>query len=217
MKQKRVIDWPGVRRRMQASTEALHDALHPNDEAIRDAFERSAQRLAERTLEGADSDDALAVLVFRLGTDRYAVKLNEVAEVGPLRRYTRVPGGPSELFGVISHRGEIRSVINLGRLLGRESEQQIKHGFFVHVRTGAREIRLRVDELDQVLDLRTADIISVKEADVRLPDHFVTGLTRDGIAILQADALFSASRALKVTQERYGTASAGIGDAEGRR
>src|SRR5215813_13504069 len=63
------------------------------------------------------STDAIVVM---LGSGRFAVDLESVAEVGRAPAVTRVPGLPSWLAGVANWRGRILPVIDLRTLLGAD-------------------------------------------------------------------------------------------------
>jgi len=62
-------------------------------------------------------DDAVIV---RLGDGRFAVALEQVAEVGKVPIVTRVPGAPGWVAGVVNWRGRILAVLDLGALLGAD-------------------------------------------------------------------------------------------------
>lgn len=77
-------------------------------------------QLAGESIAAAEAP-ADAVVV-RLGAGRFAVALDEVAEVGKVPPVTRVPGAPGWVAGVVNWRGRILAVVDLGLLLGAEGE-----------------------------------------------------------------------------------------------
>ena len=78
-----------------------------------------ARRLAERAEPAAARDqDAVGALSFRLGDERFALPVNEVASVVPFGAPTPVPGASPALIGVMAIKGEVHTVFNLARLLG---------------------------------------------------------------------------------------------------
>ena len=189
------IHWPDVRRRLKVSDEALQRALHPDEETIQKTLLRRAQRLANRRTEAAAPLDLLSLLVFRIGDDRYAFPLADVAGVGPLTRCVPVPGGPPELCGVILDGGEARSVLDLARLLGRTAGESAQRGFFVRLRANHCELRVRVDGLEQALHAAPADLAAGDAQGLDLPEKWVEHVHRDGIVVLRADALCAEARA----------------------
>lgn len=182
------INWTHVHDRLQACDQALQGALHPDDASMEATFGRRARQLAKRRSVAQETSDALRLLVFRLGQDQYAFPLNDVAEVGPLTRCTPVPGGPPALHGVISHRGEVRSVVDLAYVLNRQSADT-QRGFFMHLRSEHQDIRVRVESLEQVVHAMPDQLIAPEDAVVGVPKAWVRCVHRDGIVILRAEAL----------------------------
>ncbi|MDQ1683823.1 MAG: hypothetical protein QOC82_560 [Frankiaceae bacterium] len=73
--------------------------------------------------EQPDSDAEQAAgeaVVVRLGSGRFAVALESVAEVGRVPAITRIPGGPDWLAGVANWRGRLMPVLDLRGLLGAD-------------------------------------------------------------------------------------------------
>ena len=68
----------------------------------------------------SSADEAGEAVVVRLGSGRFAVALDSVAEVGRVPAVTRIPGGPDWLAGVANWRGRLMPVLDLRGLLGAE-------------------------------------------------------------------------------------------------
>jgi chemotaxis signal transduction protein len=64
--------------------------------------------------------DAGEAVVVRLGSGRFAVSLESVAEVGRVPAVTRIPGGPDWLAGVANWRGRLLPILDLRGLLGAD-------------------------------------------------------------------------------------------------
>src|SRR5437762_13989481 len=108
--------WTAVRERRARVEAALGGSLAPDASAIEEVYWRRAARMAVRTAVATDAT-TLAILVFGLGTERYAIELSLLAEVFPFRGCTAVPGAPAHLLGVINVRGDFRAVLDLRRPL----------------------------------------------------------------------------------------------------
>lgn len=78
---------------------------------------RRAQSLA---LEAEDEQavDSMGVLLFRLGDEWYAVKVDDVREIYQEYSITPMPCVPEYILGVVSIRGEIVSVTDLAKMMG---------------------------------------------------------------------------------------------------
>jgi purine-binding chemotaxis protein CheW len=113
---------------MSSSGESVYDKLRTSiaqlDEKLREG--NSSERgvhpriLAERTKRIAKTPvrvdrtpDSISCIVFERSGRRYAVQLEDIDDVGPLSRVTRVPGVPPYFLGVASRRGRIVAVVDL--------------------------------------------------------------------------------------------------------
>ncbi|MFZ6045078.1 chemotaxis protein CheW [Pseudomonas sp. CR3202] len=78
---------------------------------------------ASRTRAPARVARGRLYLQFRMGSDRYALDVSEVAEVLPLRQLKQVPEAPAWVAGVLAHRGVLVPVVDLGVLaFGRPAQ-----------------------------------------------------------------------------------------------
>ena len=65
-------------------------------------------------------------LLFELGQDRYALDVQQVAEVLPLVGITPIPQAPPAVAGIVSYRGAPVPVIDVSQLtLGRPAERRL--------------------------------------------------------------------------------------------
>lgn len=190
IKEHTTIDWADVKKRLAASEAALQAVMSPDADAIRQALDRRARRLAAAGSESADQADAIACLMMHVGRDRVAVEITWVEEVGRLLSCTAVPSASSHLCGIFAHNGEVRSVLDLGSLLDRASSAVSRDGYFVHLRHEDAEMRVRVDEVSHVFRA-SVDALSTQAADdVGLPTGSVRGVFRDGTVLLRVGHLF---------------------------
>ncbi len=79
--------------------------------------------LAAKRGAGAGRKNAL-FLVFRIGSERYALQAVEVAEVLPRLQLKPIPRAPAWVAGVFAHRGAVVPVIDLCALTFGEPAQQ---------------------------------------------------------------------------------------------
>lgn len=154
-------------------------------QTLEQVYQRRARQLAERP--AAETESAtLGVLVFALGTERYAIELSHLSEVLPHRECTAVPGAPPALLGVINVRGDIQPVVDLRRLLDL-APGTLTTGYVLMLRDQDRQIGIRVDNVEEVRQidparLTTADGTAIAGA------RFVKALTADTVMLLDARA-----------------------------
>lgn len=65
-------------------------------------------------------------LLFRLGTDRYALAADQVIEVLPMLDIKALPGSPAAIAGLIDYRGSLVPVVDVNALaLGRPARSRL--------------------------------------------------------------------------------------------
>ena len=111
-----------------------------------------------------------------------AAPIDHVRETIAVRPITRVFRTPPSVAGIISLRGEIIAVLDLGALLGMQASARSDETRIVIVRHDGRDAGLLVDRLAQIREIAEEDIASppptlsprvaaVLEGIVSLPDH----------------------------------------------
>jgi purine-binding chemotaxis protein CheW len=177
------IDWDLVRTRLRASEAALEEAATENPARLEAAYRERAARLAKVHVRSKPAAAGLPALVFRLNKERYAIELKDVAEVLPLAGCTPVPGSPPEFLGVINLRGELRAVLDLGRLLSLSANEDGHSGFVLILRRQGREIGLKIDRVEDLLEIRPEELTLPVEG------KYVKALTPDTLMLLDVDAV----------------------------
>jgi purine-binding chemotaxis protein CheW len=175
------IDWTAVQDRLRASELALEQALTPNPQRIEQVYRQRAVRLASVELSRKPPSFGLSALVFRLGQERYAIGLHELAEVLPFRRCVPVPGASRQFLGVINLRGELRSVLNLGILLTPSEGGNGEAGFVLMLRRPGKEIGLKVDRIEELREIQQEELMPPPQGSYGL------GLVSGALTLLNVD------------------------------
>jgi purine-binding chemotaxis protein CheW len=130
------------------------------------------------------------LVLFRVGDLVCAAVATAVREILPRQRATRIPGAPIAVQGLINVRGELVTLIDGGRLLGRDATGQ--GGVVVLLRWGDLGVAVTVDE---VLDLVpvAAGALAPREELAGIDPAVVRAVGRHGdrsFIVLDLDALF---------------------------
>jgi purine-binding chemotaxis protein CheW len=152
------IDWKVVHSRLRASELALEEILTPNAQRVEDAYRKRAAELAIGDRGRKPVSSGVQVMVFRLGLERYAIEIKEVAEVLPLAGCVAVPGASRQFSGVISVRGELRAVLDLRFLIAPSGNGSSETGFVMMLRRPGREIGLKVDHIDALREIELQEL-----------------------------------------------------------
>jgi chemotaxis signal transduction protein len=98
------------------------------------------------------------VIVFTVGTARYALELRWVREVVSLGFVTNVPTAPAALGGVCNLHGAILPVLDVGVLIDGTPGLPARQGDgALVVEHDGMECALRVDQVDHVASLQAGD------------------------------------------------------------
>lgn len=102
--------------------------------------------------------DAMRVLSFVLGKEKYGVDITQAKEVFRSERFTKIPGTPPFAVGVTNLRGQIVSVIDIRYFLGLPVERP-PQGMWVIV-TDVREglVGLWVDRISEAVKVQRSAI-----------------------------------------------------------
>ena len=181
------IDWDVVRTRLRTSERALEEAMGESPERIDAVYRQRAARMAKGRSEPAG--DRLKVLVFRLGPERYAIEVAEVAEAAPLERCAPVPGSLPVFAGVINLRGELRAVVDLARLLAlsggsnNSNSSNNDAAFVLVLRQRGQSIGFKVDRIEELREIVRGELSSLAEG------KYVTGVAPGMLMLLSVDAV----------------------------
>lgn len=122
----------------------------------------------------------LALLVFRLSDQFYALSVVDVYEVVGMVNYVQLPGADSALLGLVNRRGSPMPLLDLRRAFGMAAASPCASDLFIVVTVGEQFLGLIVDEVLHVLHVSVADLSPAQNADER-----VSHIVHDGQQIYQ--------------------------------
>jgi purine-binding chemotaxis protein CheW len=105
-------------------------------------------------------------LTFSLGTQRYAISIDEVVEVAAMVEVTKVAGMPPQVLGVINRHGTVLPLIDLRPMLRQSGGRINPSMLFIVGVSGDQHVGLLVDDVHQVeyLSLNDASPAKLGEA-----------------------------------------------------
>jgi purine-binding chemotaxis protein CheW len=186
------LDWALAYRRLArlAATEAASMADPTREAALLDERARALARPLERHTQAGP---LLELVHFRSGGQDYALETRFVREV--LRapeQLVPLPGAPEPLRGLTLLHGEVLAVVELAPLFGRAAPDP--HGPVLVVGTGRPELGLRADGVEEVLVLARDTLLPPPPALGARERTLVSGISRDGIIVLEGEALLGDGR-----------------------
>ena len=116
-----------------------------------------AERLAERKSVETKADNGEAILVFKMGEERFALRMKMVLTIVPFVKVTPVALTAPEVLGVMANKGEVHSVYDLAKLLQlpAATQQQAGGGQILVLRGDKHRAGVRVDSIEAIDFLET--------------------------------------------------------------
>ena len=187
------IDWQGLKEKMRQVEHFFSNPVDPDQ--VKRIYRQRAQQLAQRRVQDTRQISEIAVLVFTLRQDTYAIELIHLAEILPFKDCTPVPKTPQTIRGVIDVRGEIRCVLDLARLLELdEGKDQVNpdtnnNGGYILI-LKRNQAGLKIDHLQRILYV---DAKQVEQAAGQSDDRYGNrkGVLPGNIILLDADKILA--------------------------
>ena len=190
MNARREIDWDEVRCCASRSSNRRWSAARASIPTGSRGFTPKRATSWRRGARDERPDASWPALVFVLGGERYCLAVAALVEILPFARYSPVPGGPPELLGVTSVRGEIRSVLDLAHLLALPGEHDASRGYIVLVRHAGQEIGLRVDAVERIESIAPESLLAI-DGQERTGEHPGRVRTPGRATVLTVEEIFS--------------------------
>ena len=138
-------------------------------------------------------DESSQFCGFRIGSNFYAIPVQNVQEVIKNQRITGVPLSETHIRGLISLRGQVVTSVSLRTLFGLEEDFHEDHMNII-VRSDDALIALAVDQIEDILQLRRENFESTPDTlDPKIKD-FIMGVykeEKDLIIILDLDKILT--------------------------
>jgi purine-binding chemotaxis protein CheW len=187
--ERKKIDWDAAKQQLAQAESALQKALGTDAARIEEVYRRREAELAKPRTETSASVRTINVLVFSLEPETYGLPIAELTEVLPFTRCTPVPRAAAEIAGVINLRGELRSVIDLRRLLSVPAVAEEPGDCILMFKNGNDAVGLKVGRVEKVQMIREDELASPEGSDAGGSSSYFKGLSPDKVIVLDAAAL----------------------------
>lgn len=151
-----------------------------------------AKRLAEPEVDQDLLAESVSLLQFRTISSAYAINLSAVDAVIRITDIFPVPLTPKHIPGVIRRRGVTTALVNLRFFFYPSMEALIDEDFAIVVVARNKTFALQVEEIDGVFPQLKSGIHPVPESFDKVQSPFISGVTMDGLAILNLEQLLLA-------------------------
>ena len=120
--------------------------------------------------------EEMQVVAFRLNAEEYAVDILSVHEINKMLDITRVPRAPEYIQGVVNLRGNVIPVLNLHQRFQLGEFRQTEDSRIIIFRYEDVPAAIMVDQVLEVLGIRTADIEKASQVYGSLNSELIQGV-----------------------------------------
>ncbi len=144
------------------------------------------ERAAKLSVEAAETheNEEIEVLKFMLDKEVYAVESKYIRGVYPLKRFTSVPCTPSHVTGIINIRGQILSVIDLGKFFELPRKGLSDLNQVIILNNSEMEFGILADEISGVIKVSANDIETGLPTLTDIRADYLRGVTKERLIIL---------------------------------
>lgn len=147
-------------------------------------LERRARELARKSLEESSTGHFISVLTFLLAGETYAIPIETVREVRPLKQLTRVPFTPSFVVGVVNLRGNILSLMDIRKFLGTAGQELADLHITIVVEAAGLEVGILAKRVNEVAMLPLHELTLPPATISSTAQEFIQGVSSDGTILL---------------------------------
>jgi len=190
--------WEELRRRLAAAREAINREPTPAEK--QSILRARAAILARDPAEEGTTAVYIEVLEFRLASELYGIETTHVSATVPLQELTPLPGTPPFVLGLINHRGQILSVIDLKKFFDLPDKGLTDLNKVIIVRSDEMEFGVLADEIIGVRQTRRDEIQPALPTLTGVREEYLLGVTRERTVLLDGRRLL-ADRSLVINDE----------------
>ena len=165
--------------------------LKKNAPSTKDILADRARQLARRSTDDSRSADMLTVVEFRMAHETYALELNRIRVIHPLKTLTVIPGVPDFIKGVINLRGEIVSVVDLKIFFELPDDGVTRLSQVIILSGGDMEFGILADKILGISEIPKSALQPSLATLTGIRQDYLKGVTGDGRVVLDDEKLLS--------------------------
>jgi len=165
-----------------------------NDAANGKILQTRARKLARQVSAENKQADTITVVEFRIAHEIYALGLQRIRIIHPLRELTFIPGTPDFVRGVINLRGEIISVVDLKVFFDLPNQGATSLSQIIILTSEKMEFGILADEVLGIVEISKKDIQASLPTLTGVRADYLKGVTGAGVVVLDEEKLLGDER-----------------------
>lgn len=163
----------------------------PSGEEKTKILKKRAKKLAASVKTEEVKEENLEVVEFLLSQERYGLESQYIREVYPLENFTPIPCTPAFVLGVINVRGQILSIIDMGRFFDLPQKGITDLNKVIILRSDDMEFGILADEISGVRMIAVSEIQQSLPTLTGIRAEYLKGVTNDRVTILDANKILT--------------------------
>jgi purine-binding chemotaxis protein CheW len=192
------FDWTSVRRRLDASHDALKRKLTPSAEDRTTILRARARSLAanNEAKTNARPHQLLEVVEFVLGPEHYGIESCHIREIHPLSEFTPLPCTPVFVLGLVNVRGQILSIIDIKKLFDLPEKGLTDLNKVIIVYADHMELGILADAILGVRRIAREELHPALPTMTGIREEYLKGITKDPLVVLDVEKILSDEKIL---------------------
>jgi len=174
-------------------SEKINDSIEEK-EIKKAILKERAIELAQQKSSKETIDSSIEVVLFVLSKEQYALELNYIREVYPLKELTALPCTPSFVSGIINVRSQIVSIIDLKKFFDLPDHEIDSNQRVIILHSKQMEFGILADEILGVSSIPLKDIQMSMLTLQGIGSEYIKGVTEDRKVILDAEKILTDSK-----------------------
>jgi purine-binding chemotaxis protein CheW len=157
----------------------------------KDILADRARKLARKAADHSRDADLFTVVEFRMAHETFALELNRIRLIHPLKGLTFIPGVPNFIKGVINLRGEIISVVDLKVFFDLSDDGVTRLSQVIILSSDKMEFGILADEILGISEIPKNALQPSLATLTGVRSDYLKGVTGDGRVVLDDAKLLS--------------------------
>lgn len=145
-----------------------------------------AKKLSARSKTEEAGEGKLEIVEFVLSGEIYGIESVHIREAYPLKNFTPIPCTPAFVLGVINVRGEVLSIVDIGRFFDLPRKGITDLNKVIVLGSGDMEFGILADEVLGVSLIPLKDIQESLPTLTGIRAEYLKGVTNDRVTVLDA-------------------------------
>jgi purine-binding chemotaxis protein CheW len=168
----------------------MNSDLKKDPEEIKRILKHRAAELAVEEAAVSDAEE-IEVLEFMLDRERYGIESRFIREVYPLKTFTKVPCTPAYVTGVVNVRGQILSIVDIGRFFDLQRKGLTDLNKVIILHSPFLEFGILADEILGVSKCKIGNIETSLPTLTDVRSDYLKGVTEERLIILDGEKILS--------------------------